>query len=79
MKTREKKNKEKTNPEKEWEDAYLGTNEKLHIETLLKDMQLPSFDTDFDEKTLISVCLSICLGLKFKLPKWERFLLDSEK
>ena len=38
MKTREKKNKEKTNPEKEWEDAYLGTNEKLHIETLLKDM-----------------------------------------
>jgi hypothetical protein len=59
----------------EWEDGYYETNEKKHTETLLKGMHLPAFDEEFDPGSLDN----ICLGLSFRLPKWERFLMEAAK
>jgi hypothetical protein len=41
-------------------------------------MQLPAFDEEFDPGSLDKICENLCLGLSFRLPKWERFLLKSD-
>ena len=40
---------------------------------------MPAFSEDFDAKALAKASENVCLGLKFKLPKWERFLFNKEK
>jgi len=62
-----------------WEDWYLETNEKKHIEILLKRMHLPAHNEEFDPLNLDKICENVCLGLKIKLPEWERFLLNKPK
>ena len=45
---------------------------------MLKGVQIPAFDEEFDPNDLDRICETVCKGLSLKLPKWERFLTGSE-
>ena len=59
-----------------WEDGYYETNEKKQTLALLKTMHLPAYNEEFEPSDLDKICEKLCLGLKFKLSRWERFLTD---
>jgi hypothetical protein len=56
MPPKKAKDKPEAAKKKEWEDGYLETNEKKHTLSLLKEMQLPAFDEEFDPGNLDKIC-----------------------
>jgi hypothetical protein len=73
------KNKPTAAKEDEWEDEYLQTKEKGNVNALLQFMHLPGYDEECDLADVDKICDKLCLGLKKKHPRWERFLLERDK
>ena len=42
-------------------------------------MNLPGYNEEFEVSELAEICEKLCVGLKKKHPKWERFVLEPEK
>ena len=60
--------------EEKWEKATLTTTEKRYITETLHDMEnLPVFNS-LDIDSLRKLALNLCLLLKKRSPRWERFL-----
>ena len=61
--------------EEKWEKAYLTTTEKRYITETLHDMEnVPAFNS-LDVDSLRKLALNLCLHLKKRSPRWERFLI----
>jgi hypothetical protein len=79
MTARTKKGKSAEEKDVEWEESILNSHEKPKIEAVLQGMQLPMLDEQFDNQRLRRLAENVCLQLKLKDPRWERFLLDPKK
>ena len=77
--SKRKKIEENKAEDAKWEEASLSTHEKSKLEAALSEMPLPPYDQEVTDDIVLKLAKNVCLKLKFKDLRWERFLLDPKK
>ena len=60
--------------EEKWEKSCLTTSERSLITKIVHEMDNIPAVSDLDSDSLRSLALNVCLQLKSRSPRWERFL-----
>ena len=58
----------------EWESQRLNSDERRQVKNVLQEMESPPEPQDLDLTALRQLTLTVCLHLKSKNPRWERFI-----
>ena len=74
MPTKKNANSQQEAEDEKWERSCLTTSEKNLITKILHDMENLPAVSGMDCDSLRKLALNVCLQLKPKSPRWERFL-----
>ena len=74
MPIKKNSNSQQETEDEKWERSYLSTREKSYITEAVHSMEKLPNERDLDHDSLRKVSLNVCLLMKHRNSKWERFL-----